>query len=180
MRRRHLLLALVISSLLAGRAKSSVMKGASAGLAACAPAASTAKTGMDTATARAHAFSIFRSAVRRVNPENLVADAIQLGSQGEAAEGPSGGRIVHIAGERFDLEGGGGVRMLAFGKASLAMAKGAESKLGDSGMMKRGIVIAQHSEEAERIANEKILSSEIFTGAMGNMPDSDSAAAASR
>lgn len=182
MRRRHLLFALGISSFFAGRVKTAVMKGASAGLASSrASAASlTAQPGMETSTARAHAFSIFWSAVRRVDPENLVSDAIQVGSREGGAEGS---RAVQIAGERFDLEGDGGVRMLAFGKASLRMAKGAESKLGDfggGGVLKKGIVIAQNSEEAERLANEGTLSSYIFTGALGNMPDSDSAAAAAK
>lgn len=62
---------------------------------------------------REHALSVFMSAVQRVAPESLVADALVV---------EDGGKAVVVAGKRAVL-GNGGIRMLAFGKASLLMAK---------------------------------------------------------
>lgn len=52
--------------------------------------------------------------------------------------------------------------------------------LAGTGLLKRGVVVAQASEEAERFANEGVLTSDIYTGAFGNMPDADSVAAAGK
>ena len=60
---------------------------------------------------REHSLSIFTKAVETVLPESLVSGAIHVEAQ----------RLC-ILGQQYDL-GGKGVRLLAFGKASLLMAR---------------------------------------------------------
>ncbi len=62
---------------------------------------------------RDHALAVFQNAVKRVSPECLVADAIHIDKESQTLD---------ILGEKCDLSGKG-VRLLAFGKASLLMAK---------------------------------------------------------
>jgi glycerate-2-kinase len=62
---------------------------------------------------REHALSIFNKAVQRVSPESLVSDAINVNDETGA---------LSILGQDYDL-GSKGVRLLAFGKASLLMAR---------------------------------------------------------
>jgi hypothetical protein len=62
---------------------------------------------------REHVLSIFTKAVQRVSPESLVSDAISANDEENT---------LSILGQNSDL-GGKKVRLLAFGKASLLMAR---------------------------------------------------------
>ena len=70
-----------------------------------------------------------------------------------------------------------GVRMLAFGKASIPMARAAERQLGS--VLSKGIVIAQPSAESAP-ENCGDFTSEVLTGSPGNLPDAAAVDAAGR
>ena len=123
----------------------------------------------DSPAAPAPGLRAFDSAVSAVGPDKLVRDAVSVTHAGGQA-------VLHIA-QRESMPVPMGVRMLAFGKASIPMARAAERQLGSA--LSKGIVIAQPSAESapENCGDFK---SEILTGSPGNLPDAAAVTAARR
>ena len=112
----------------------------------------------------------FDAAVAAVGPDKLVRDAVSVTRE------PDGKAWLHIArGESIPVPMG--VRMLAFGKASIPMARAAERQLGS--VLSKGIVIAQPSAESAP-ENCGDFTSEVLTGSPGNLPDAAAVDAAGR
>jgi len=117
---------------------------------------------------RAVGLRAFEAGVAAVRPDKLVMEAVAVTGSGEA-------KHLLVLGESIPIPGG--VSLIAFGKASILMARAAERKLGPA--LSRGVVIAQPSAEScpERCRD---LKSEVHVGSRGNLPDAAAQAAAGR
>lgn len=118
---------------------------------------------------REHGLSAFEAAVAAVRPDKLVAEAVTVDDAG--------------AQPMLQLPGNGsvaipqGVRLLAFGKASILMARAAEQQLGTA--LSKGIVIAQPSADSTTECCRD-MRSEVHVGSAGNLPDAAAVTAARR
>ena len=115
-----------------------------------------------------HALRALEAAVSAVNPDVLVRGALAVTGEGERA-------VLQLPGSGENIAVPHGVRLLAFGKASIAMARAAERQLGP--VLSRGVVIAQPSAESTTCRD---LKSDVFVGSPGNLPDAAAVAAAER
>jgi glycerate 2-kinase len=123
------------------------------------------------ASMRADGLAAFEAAVAAVRPDKLVADALAVAGTGdEATLQLQGSNPTTIAIPR-------GVRLLAFGKASIPMARAAEKKLGTA--LSKGIVIAQPSPDSTPTSCRD-LKSEVHVGSAGNLPDAAAVVGARR
>jgi len=118
---------------------------------------------------RAHGLGAFEAAVSAVRPDKLVREAVTVTGYGEQAV------LVIVGKESIAIPKG--VRMLAFGKASIQMARAAERQLGQA--LTQGIVIAQPSAESGPESCSD-LRSEVNVGSPGNLPDASAVVAAGR
>lgn len=120
---------------------------------------------------RADGLAAFDAAVAAVRPDKLVADAVAVvGSCDEATLHLPGSDPSSIAIPR-------GVRLLAFGKASIPMARAAEKKLGPA--LSKGVVVAQPSPDSTP-ESCRDLKSQVHVGSAGNLPDAAAVVGASR
>ena len=111
----------------------------------------------------------FRAAVSAVRPDTLVRDAISVTGAGRQA-------VLNLP-QSESIAIPMGVRLLAFGKASIPMARAAELQLGEA--YSKGIVVAQPSAESAP-ENCSDLKSEVHLGSPGNLPDAAAVVAAGR
>jgi len=86
---------------------------------------------------RAVGLRAFEAGVAAVRPDKLVMEAVAVTGSGEA-------KHLWVLGESIPIPGG--VSLIAFGKASILMARAAERQLGPA--LSRGVVIAQPSAES--------------------------------
>mmetsp|Transcript_35941 Transcript_35941/g.112402 ORF Transcript_35941/g.112402 Transcript_35941/m.112402 type:complete len:460 (-) Transcript_35941:557-1936(-) len=111
---------------------------------------------------RVHAQQAFSLAVSAVCPDRLVRDALNV----------KHGSATQLQVKDVELAVTRGVNLLSFGKASVKMARAAESVLGDQ--LRSGIVISQPESDATG------LRSEVHLGSRGNIPDARAVQAATK
>jgi glycerate 2-kinase len=123
---------------------------------------------MNAVSACAPGLRAFEAAVSAVGPDKLVSENIAVNGADEQA-------VLHLVSTNEDIPIPQGVRLVAFGKASIAMARAAERKLGPA--LRTGIVISQPSAESAPESCSD-LKSKVHVGSAGNLPDSAAVIAA--
>ena len=118
---------------------------------------------------RQHGLSAFQAAVAAVRPDKLVAEAVSVAGAGAHA-------VLQLP-DNESIAIPRGVRLLAFGKASIPMARAAEQQLGAA--LSKGIVIAQPSSDSGPDCCRD-MRSEVHVGSAGNLPDAAAVVAASQ